>query len=42
VASHYLPTYLGWRHALDGGRIATPAGLLKSALGLRTDKAGSH
>ncbi|TWI43553.1 transposase-like protein [Pseudoduganella flava] len=42
VASHYLPNYLGWRHALDGGRITTPEGLLKSALGLRTTTAASH
>jgi hypothetical protein len=42
VASHYLPNYLGWRHALEGGRITAPAGLLKSALGIRTDKAASH
>ncbi len=33
VASHYLPNYLGWRWALDGGRIGTPEMLLRSALG---------
>ena len=32
VASRYLPNYLGWRWALDGGRIGTPEMLLKSAL----------
>ena len=25
--------YLGWRWALDGGRIATPEGMLRAALG---------
>ena len=34
VASHYLPNYLGWRHALDGNRIAAPVELLKAALGI--------
>jgi transposase-like protein len=33
VASRYLPNYLGWRWALDGGRIATPESLLRAALG---------
>ena len=33
VASRYLPNYLGWRWALDGGRIATPEGMLRAALG---------
>jgi hypothetical protein len=32
VASHYLPNYLGWRWAVDGGRIGTPEILLKSVL----------
>ena len=32
VASHYLPNYLGWRWAVDAGRIASPEMLLKSAL----------
>ena len=33
VASRYLPNYLGWRWALDGGRIGSPEGLLRAALG---------
>ncbi|HEX9171401.1 MAG TPA: IS1595 family transposase, partial [Telluria sp.] len=33
VASRYLPNYLGWRWALDGGRINSPELLLRSALG---------
>jgi len=33
VASRYLPNYLGWRWALDGGRISAPAILLRAALG---------
>lgn len=33
VASRYLANYLGWRWALDGGRIGTPEGLLRAALG---------
>ncbi|KQQ91644.1 IS1595 family transposase [Massilia sp. Leaf139] len=33
VASRYLSNYLGWRWALDGGRIATPEDLLRAALG---------
>jgi transposase-like protein len=32
VASRYLPNYLGWRWALDGGRISSPEMLLRSAL----------
>jgi transposase-like protein len=32
VASHYLPNYLGWRWAIDGGRIGSPEMLLRSAL----------
>jgi transposase-like protein len=35
VASHYLPNYLGWRHALDGNRITAPLDLLKAALGAK-------
>ena len=33
VASRYLPNYLGWRWALDGGRISSAEKLLRSALG---------
>ncbi|HEU5436343.1 MAG TPA: IS1595 family transposase, partial [Telluria sp.] len=33
VASRYLPNYLGWRWAVDGGRIGSPELLLRSALG---------
>ena len=33
VASRYLGNYLGWRWALDGERIGTPALLLRAALG---------
>ncbi|MDB5933212.1 MAG: transposase [Massilia sp.] len=33
VASRYLANYLGWRWALDGGRISSPELLLRSALG---------
>ena len=33
VASHYLTNYLGWRWALDGGRIKTPESLLRIAIG---------
>ncbi|AXA94427.1 IS1595 family transposase [Massilia sp. YMA4] len=32
VASKYLPNYLGWRHALDAGCVATPQQLLRAAL----------
>jgi IS1 family transposase len=32
VASHYLPNYLGWRWAIDAGRIGSPEVLLRSAL----------
>ena len=35
VASRYLANYLGWRWALDGGRIGTAEGLLRAALGAR-------
>jgi hypothetical protein len=37
VASHYLPNYLGWRWAIDGGRIGSPEILLRAAL-----RGGSH
>jgi transposase-like protein len=33
VASRYLPNYLGWRWAVDAGRISSPEMLLRSALG---------
>ena len=32
VASRYLPNYLGWRWALDGGRVGSAEGLLRAAL----------
>jgi hypothetical protein len=32
VASRYLPNYLGWRWALDGQRIISPAQLLRIAI----------
>ncbi len=41
VASRYLPNYLGWRWALDGGRISSPEMLLSSALGIFPDFAGT-
>ena len=34
VASRYLTNYLGWRWALDGGRIGSAEGLLRAALGI--------
>ena len=34
VASRYLPNYLGWRWALDGGRIRSAEQLLRIAFGL--------
>ncbi|WP_027864955.1 IS1595 family transposase [Massilia alkalitolerans] len=34
VASRYLPNYLGWRRALDGGRITTVEQLLRIAIGV--------
>jgi hypothetical protein len=34
VASRYLPNYLGWRWALDGGRIHTVEQLLRIAFGI--------
>jgi transposase-like protein len=37
VASRYLPNYLGWRWALDRGRISSPEMLLRSALGACPD-----
>jgi hypothetical protein len=36
-ASHYLPNYLGWRWALDLGRISSAERLLRSALGASPD-----
>jgi transposase-like protein len=41
VASRYLPNYLGWRWALDGGRISSPEMLLRSALCAYPDFAGT-
>jgi hypothetical protein len=35
VASRYLANYLGWRWALDDGRVKTPDALLRAALGVR-------
>jgi hypothetical protein len=32
VASRYLPNYLGWRRALDGGRVASADVLLCLAI----------
>jgi transposase-like protein len=32
VASRYLPNYLGWRRALDGGRVGSPDELLRLAV----------
>jgi hypothetical protein len=34
VASRYLPNYLGWRWALDGGRVSSAAQLLCIAVGV--------
>ena len=34
VASRYLPNYLGWRWALDGGRITSAEQLLRIAIKL--------
>jgi transposase-like protein len=34
IASRYLGNYLGWRWALDGGRVKTPDSLLRAALGV--------
>ena len=34
VASRYLPNYLGWRRALDGGRITTAEQLLRLVFGV--------
>jgi hypothetical protein len=33
-ASRYLGNYLGWRWALDGGRVKTPEALLRATLGI--------
>jgi hypothetical protein len=32
VASRYLPNYLGWRRALDGGRVVSADVLLRLAI----------
>ncbi|SFE02417.1 hypothetical protein SAMN05216204_1611, partial [Massilia yuzhufengensis] len=32
VASRYLTNYLGWRRALDGGRVKSAEGLLRLAI----------
>ena len=34
VASRYLPNYLGWRRALDGGRVGSAEQLLRIAIGV--------
>jgi len=34
VATHYLPNYLGWRHALDAHRLPTPEAMLLAAIGV--------
>jgi transposase-like protein/IS1 family transposase len=34
VASHYLPNYLGWHWALDGGRVTSAEQFLRIALGV--------
>ena len=34
VATHYLPNYLGWRWAIDRGRIADASALLRCAIGV--------
>jgi transposase-like protein len=34
VASRYLPNYLGWRWALDGGRVSSPEHLFCIAIGV--------
>ncbi len=34
VASRYLPNYLGWQWALDGGRISSAEQFLRAAIGL--------
>jgi len=41
VASRYLPNYLGWRWALDGGRVGSAEDLLRAALGA-TQQATFH
>jgi len=32
VASRYLPNYLGWRRALEGGRVTSAEQLLRIAI----------
>ena len=32
VASRYLSNYLGWRWALDGGRVISPEQLMRTAI----------
>lgn len=34
VASRYLRNYLGWRWALDGGRVCTPEQMFRIAVGV--------
>ena len=34
VAIHYLPNYLGWRRAIDTGRLKAPHALLLAAVGV--------
>lgn len=34
VATHYLPNYLGWRRAIDTGRLKAPHALLLAAVGV--------
>ncbi len=41
VATRYLANYLGWRWALDGGRIASPEALLCAALAAFPDLTGT-
>lgn len=38
VASRYLPNYLGWRRALDGGRVRSAEQLLRIAIGVINSK----
>ncbi|MDB5933099.1 MAG: family transposase, partial [Massilia sp.] len=40
-ASRYLSNYLGWRWALDGGRISSSEMLLRSALRALPDLTGT-
>ena len=37
VATRYLPNYLGWRWAIDGGRISQSAALLRRTIGICAD-----